>query len=81
MMAGLRLGGRTVYAGGVLAAIGMVFLAAMFSSFAVRAMSPGLVYGWIGNAGHGLMPARHPGRDRRWRVASPAFPVASRWPP
>jgi hypothetical protein len=36
-----------VYASGVVAAIGLVFLIAMFVSFAVRAMSPGLVFGWI----------------------------------
>lgn len=45
--AGLRLGSRTVYASGVFAAIGLVFLIAMFVSFAVGATSPGLAFGWI----------------------------------
>lgn len=43
----LRLGGWTAYASGVVAAIGLVFLIAMFASFAVGAQSPGLVFGWI----------------------------------
>ncbi len=34
-------------AGGVLAAVGILFLAAMFASFGVGARSPGLVFGWI----------------------------------
>jgi hypothetical protein len=43
----LRLGGLSAYASGVVAAIGLVFLIAMFASFAVGAKSPGLVFGWI----------------------------------
>jgi hypothetical protein len=79
MTAGLRLGGRTVYAGGVLAAIGMVFLAAMFSSFAVRAMSPGLVYGWINDV---LVMVSYllaiPAVIAVGVLLRPTFPVASR---
>lgn len=43
----LRLGGRTAYASGVGAAIGVVFLIAMFASFAVGARPAGMVFGWI----------------------------------
>ena len=43
----LRLGGRAVYANGVVSAVGLVFLIAMFASFAAGATSPGLVLGWI----------------------------------
>lgn len=43
----LRLAGWTAYVSGVVAAIGLVFLIAMFASFAVGAKSPGLVFGWI----------------------------------
>jgi hypothetical protein len=43
----LRLGGWAAYANGVVSAIGLVFLIAMYASFAVRATSPGLVFGWI----------------------------------
>ncbi len=35
------------YASGVVAAVGLVFLIAMFASFAAGATSPGLVFGWI----------------------------------
>ena len=43
----LRLGGSAAYANGVVSAIGLVFLIAMYASFAVGATSPGLVFGWI----------------------------------
>ena len=43
--AGLRLGSRAAYASGVVAAIGLVMFVAMFVSFAVGALSPGLVFG------------------------------------
>lgn len=43
----LRLGGWTAYASGVVAAIGIVFLIAMFASFAVGARPAGMVFGWI----------------------------------
>lgn len=43
----LRLAGWTAYVSGVVAAIGLVFLLAMFASFAVGAKSPGLVFGRI----------------------------------
>ena len=43
----LRMGGRAAYANGVVSAIGLVFLVAMFASFAVGATSMGLVFGWI----------------------------------
>ena len=43
----LRLGGWAAYANGVVSAIGLVFLVAMYASFAVGATSPGLVFGWI----------------------------------
>jgi hypothetical protein len=43
----LRLGGWAAYANGVVSAIGLVFLIAMYASFAVGATSPGLVFGWI----------------------------------
>lgn len=45
--AGLRLGSRTAYASGVVAAIGLVMFAAMFVSFAVGAPSSGMVFGWF----------------------------------
>ena len=43
----LRLGGRAAYANGMVAAVGLLFLVAMFASFAAGATSPGLVFGWI----------------------------------
>ena len=43
----LRLGGWAAYANGVVSAVGLVFLVAMYASFAVGATSPGLVFGWI----------------------------------
>ncbi len=43
----LRLGGRAAYANGVVSAVGLVFLFAMYASFAVGATSGGLVFGWI----------------------------------
>ncbi len=43
----LRLGGWTVYASGVVATIGVVFLIAMFASFAVGATPAGQVFGWM----------------------------------
>jgi len=43
----LRLGGWTAYANGVVSAVGLVFLVAMYVSFAVGATAPGLVFGWI----------------------------------
>ena len=43
----LRMGGRAAYANGVVSAVGLVFLIAMFASFAAGATSPGLVFGWI----------------------------------
>ena len=43
----LRLGGWTAYARGVASAIGVVFLVAMFASFAVGARPAGMVFGWI----------------------------------
>lgn len=43
----LRLGAWTAYASGVVAAIGLVFLIAMFVSFSVGSTSSGLVFGWI----------------------------------
>ena len=43
----LRLGGRAAYANGVFSAVGLVFLIAMYASFAAGATSPGLVLGWI----------------------------------
>lgn len=43
----LRLGGRAAYANGMVAAVGLLFLVAMFVSFAVGATSIGLVFGWI----------------------------------
>jgi hypothetical protein len=41
------MGGWAAYANGVVSAIGLVFLIAMFASFAAGATSPGLVFGWI----------------------------------
>lgn len=43
----LRLAGWAAYANGAVSAIGLVFLIAMYASFAVGATSPGLVFGWI----------------------------------
>ena len=43
----LRLGGWAAYANGVVSAVGLAFLIAMFASFTVGATSPGLVFGWI----------------------------------
>ena len=43
----LRLGARSAYANGVVAPIGLAFLFAMYVSFAIGAMSQGLVFGWI----------------------------------
>lgn len=43
----LRLGGWSAYANGVVSAVGLLFLVAMFASFAVGATSFGLVFGWI----------------------------------
>ena len=43
----LRTGGWAAYANGVVSAVGLVFLIAMFAAFAAGAMSIGLVFGWI----------------------------------
>jgi len=43
----LRWGGWSAYAGGLIAAGGIVFLVAMFASFAVGAESAGMAFGWI----------------------------------
>ena len=43
----LPLGGRAAYANGVVSAVGLLFLIALFASFAVGATSPGLTFGWI----------------------------------
>ena len=43
----LRMGGWAAYANGVVSAVGLVFLIAMFVSFAVGATSIGLIFGWI----------------------------------
>jgi len=43
----LRWGGLTAYASGAIAAVGIVFLVAMFASFAVGAKSPGMAFGRI----------------------------------
>ncbi len=43
----LRLGGRAAYANGMVSAVGLLFLVAMFVSFALGATSIGLVFGWI----------------------------------
>jgi hypothetical protein len=43
----LRMGGWAAYANGLVSAVGLVFLIAMFASFAAGATSPGLVFGWI----------------------------------
>ncbi len=45
-----RLMGRTAYASGIVSAVGVAFLIAMFASFAAGARSPGLVFGWINDA-------------------------------
>jgi hypothetical protein len=42
----LRLAGRLTYTSGVLAALGVAFLVAMATSFAVGATSAGMVFGW-----------------------------------
>ena len=43
----LRWGGLTAYASGVIAAVAIVLLVAMFASFAVGATSAGMAFGWI----------------------------------
>lgn len=43
----LRMGGRAAYTNGVVSAVGLVFLVALYASFAVGATSIGLVFGWI----------------------------------
>ena len=43
----LRMGGWAAYANGVVSAVGLVFLIAMFASFGAGATAPGLVFGWI----------------------------------
>jgi hypothetical protein len=43
----LGVGGWAAYANGVVSAVGLVFLVALYASFAVGATSPGLVFGWI----------------------------------
>lgn len=43
----LRLGGRAAYANGMVSAVGLAFLFAMYASFALGATSGGLVFGWI----------------------------------
>ena len=43
----LRMGGWAAYANGMVSAVGLVFLIAMFASFAAGATPPGLVFGWI----------------------------------
>jgi len=43
----LRLGGLAAYASAVVAPIGLVFLVAMYVSFALGAKAPGLAFGWI----------------------------------
>ena len=43
----LRLAGRLTFASGVLGALGVVFMTAMFTSFAVGAKPAGMVFGWI----------------------------------
>jgi hypothetical protein len=42
-----RLAGRVTLASGVIAAIGVVFLVAMFVSFAIGAKAAGMAFGWI----------------------------------
>jgi hypothetical protein len=42
-----RLGGWAAYANGAVSAVGLVFLIAMYASFAVGSTSSGLVFGWI----------------------------------
>jgi len=42
----MRLAGRLTFASGVLAALGVAFLVAMATSFAVGATSAGMVFGW-----------------------------------
>ncbi len=44
---GLRIAGLVTLASGVIAAVGVVFLVAMFASFAIGARSAGLAFGWI----------------------------------
>jgi len=41
------MGGWAAYANGVVSAVGLVFLIAMFASFAAGATAVGLVFGWI----------------------------------
>lgn len=43
----LGLGGWAAYANGVVSAVGLVFLVAMYASFAVRATAGGLLLGWV----------------------------------
>jgi len=43
----LRLGAWAAYPSGVVSAIGLVFLIALYASFGVGAVSQGLVFGWI----------------------------------
>jgi hypothetical protein len=43
----VRLGARAAYASGVVSAIGLAFLIALYASFAVGALASGLVFGWI----------------------------------
>lgn len=43
----LRLGGWAAYANGVVPAVGLVFLVALYASLAVGATSIGLVFGWV----------------------------------
>jgi len=42
----LRLAGRLTFASGVLGAIGVAFMVAMFTSFALGATSAGMIFGW-----------------------------------
>jgi hypothetical protein len=43
----VRLGGWAAFASGVVSAVGLVFLVALYASFAVGATSIGLLFGWI----------------------------------
>jgi len=42
----LRLAGRLTFASGVLGALGVAFMVAMFTSFALGATSAGMIFGW-----------------------------------
>lgn len=44
---GAATGGWAAFANGVISAIGLAFLSAMYASFAVGATSSGLIFGWI----------------------------------